>query len=52
MAYEVKAIAIHATIKVRMLEKLMEIMKHGIIKTTVGKIIFNESYSSRFRICW
>ena len=43
MAYEVKAIDIHANINVRMFREVNGEMKSGIIKTTVGKLIFNES---------
>lgn len=43
MAYEVKAIEIHADIFVRMFREIDGEMKSGIIKTTVGKLIFNES---------
>ena len=43
MAYEVKAIDIHADIFVRMFREIDGEMKSGIIKTTVGKLIFNES---------
>lgn len=43
MAYEVKAIEIHADIFVRMQREINGEMKSGIIKTTVGKLIFNES---------
>ena len=43
MAYELKEIGIHAAIKVRMVREVNGEMLHGIIDTTVGKIIFNES---------
>ena len=43
MAYQVKAIEIHADIFVRMYREVNGEMKSGIIKTTVGKLIFNES---------
>ena len=43
MAYEVKAIAIHAEIFVKMTRMENGVQTSGIIKTTVGKIIFNES---------
>ena len=43
MAYEVKAIDIHADIFVKMFREVNGEMKSGIIKTTVGKLIFNES---------
>lgn len=43
MAYQVKAIEIHADIFVRLYREVDGEMKSGIIKTTVGKLIFNES---------
>ena len=43
MAYQVKAIDIHADINVKMFREIDGEMKSGIIKTTVGKLIFNES---------
>ena len=43
MAYNVGEIAVHAAINVRMFKEVDGIVRHGIIKTTVGKIIFNES---------
>ncbi|WP_297638388.1 DNA-directed RNA polymerase subunit beta' [uncultured Clostridium sp.] len=43
MAYQVKAIEIHADIFVRLYREVEGEMKSGIIKTTVGKLIFNES---------
>ena len=43
MAYQVKAIEIHADIFVKMFKEINGEMKSGIIKTTVGKLIFNES---------
>ncbi|MGL4850430.1 MAG: DNA-directed RNA polymerase subunit beta', partial [Clostridium sp.] len=43
MAYQVKAIEIHADIFVRMYREVNGEMKSGLIKTTVGKLIFNES---------
>ena len=43
MAYESKAIAVHAKINVRMFREVEGVVKHKVIKTTVGKIIFNES---------
>ena len=43
MAYQVKAIEIHADIFVRMFREIDGEVKSGIIKTTVGKLIFNES---------
>ena len=43
MAYELKKIDIHSEIFVRMSKVVDGVKKSGIIKTTVGKIIFNES---------
>ena len=43
MAYEVKAIAIHAKINVRMFREFDGVMQSKVITTTVGKVIFNES---------
>ena len=43
MAYQVKAIDIHADINVKMFKEIDGEMKSGIINTTVGKLIFNES---------
>eukprot|EP00828_Plagiopyla_frontata_P020586 TRINITY_DN2635_c0_g1_i4.p1 TRINITY_DN2635_c0_g1~~TRINITY_DN2635_c0_g1_i4.p1 ORF type:complete len:1100 (+),score=195.99 TRINITY_DN2635_c0_g1_i4:2846-6145(+) len=43
MAYETKAIDIHAKINVKMIKEFDGVIKSRIIKTTVGKIIFNES---------
>lgn len=43
MAYQVKELEIHADIFVRMFKEIDGEVKSGIIKTTVGKIIFNES---------
>ena len=43
MAYETKAISIHAEIHVKMFKEIDGVLKSGIIKTTIGKIIFNES---------
>ena len=43
MAYNVGEIAVHAAINVRMCKEVDGVVRHGIIKTTVGKIIFNES---------
>ena len=43
MAYEVKAISIHAEIFIRMSKVIDGIKKSAIIKTTIGKVIFNES---------
>ena len=43
MAYEVKEIGIHASINVRMTREENGVVSSGIINTTVGKIIFNQS---------
>ena len=43
MAYELKEIGIHAAIKVRMFREVNGEVLHGIINTTVGRIIFNEA---------
>ena len=43
MAYELEKIAIHAAITVRLFREIDGVMKSGRIKTTVGKLIFNES---------
>ena len=43
MAYRLNEIDIHAAIKVRMFREVNGEVRHGIINTTVGKIIFNES---------
>lgn len=43
MAYEVKAISIHAEIFIRMSKVIDGVKKSAIIKTTIGKVIFNES---------
>ena len=43
MAYELKEIGIHAAIKVRMFREVNGETVHGIINTTVGRILFNES---------
>ncbi len=43
MAYRLNEIDIHAAIKVRMYREVYGEVRHGIINTTVGKIIFNES---------
>ena len=43
MAYETKAINIHAQINVRMFREINGVIQSKVIKTTVGKIIFNES---------
>ncbi|MEQ8154429.1 MAG: DNA-directed RNA polymerase subunit beta' [Clostridiaceae bacterium] len=43
MAYSLKEIDIHAKINVKMTKTINGEVKSGIVKTTVGKIIFNES---------
>ena len=43
MAYEVGEIAIHAAITVRLFREVNGVLESGRIKTTVGKLIFNES---------
>ncbi|MDD7796437.1 DNA-directed RNA polymerase subunit beta' [Clostridium sp. 'White wine YQ'] len=43
MAYSLKEINIHAKINVKVSKTIDGVVKTGIIKTTVGKIIFNES---------
>ena len=43
MDYQVKSIDIHAKINVRMSREVNGEKKQGIINTTIGKIIFNES---------
>jgi DNA-directed RNA polymerase subunit beta' len=43
MAYEVKAIALHAKIKVKITKEVNGKVVTGIIQTTPGKLIFNES---------
>lgn len=43
MAYQLGEIDIHAKIKVKMRKLVDGVEKSGIIETTVGKIIFNES---------
>lgn len=43
MAYEVKEIGIHAAINVRMTREENGVVTSGIISTTVGKLIFNQS---------
>jgi DNA-directed RNA polymerase subunit beta' len=43
MAYELKEVGIHAKIKVRITKTIDGIVKTGIVETTPGKIIFNES---------
>ncbi|MBS5927288.1 MAG: DNA-directed RNA polymerase subunit beta' [Clostridium sp.] len=43
MAYELKEIGVHDKIHVKLFKTVDGIEKTGIIKTTVGKLIFNES---------
>ena len=43
MAYELKKISIHASIFIKMSKEINGEVKTGIIKTTIGKVIFNES---------
>ena len=43
MAYELKEIEVHDKIYVKMFKTIDGVEKTGIIKTTVGKLIFNES---------
>ena len=43
MAYELKEIAIHAKISIKMTREIDGVIKSGIITTTIGKVIFNES---------
>lgn len=43
MAYELKEIGVHDKIHVKLFKTVDGIEKAGIIKTTVGKLIFNES---------
>ncbi len=43
MAYQLKEIDIHAKINVKVTREVDGVMKSGIIKTTVGMILFNES---------
>ncbi|WP_346916635.1 DNA-directed RNA polymerase subunit beta' [Clostridium sp.] len=43
MAYEVKDVDIHATIKVKVSKIINGEKRYGIIDTTLGKLIFNES---------
>jgi DNA-directed RNA polymerase subunit beta' len=43
MAYELKEINVHEKIKVKITKNINGEIKTGIIETTVGKIIFNES---------
>ena len=43
MAYELKEIGVHDKIHVKLFKTIDGVEKTGIIKTTVGKLIFNES---------
>ena len=43
MAYELKEIGVHDKIHVKLFKTVDGVKKTGIIKTTVGKLIFNES---------
>ncbi|GAA0678326.1 MULTISPECIES: DNA-directed RNA polymerase subunit beta' [Clostridium] len=43
MAYENKVVSLHAKVKVRLTKVIDGVERQGIIDTTVGKIIFNES---------
>ncbi|MBU5591735.1 DNA-directed RNA polymerase subunit beta' [Clostridium sp. MSJ-4] len=43
MAYQLKEISLHAKIKVRLSKEINGEIQQGIVETTVGKIIFNES---------
>jgi DNA-directed RNA polymerase subunit beta' len=43
MAYQLKEISVHEKIKVRITKKTDDGLRSGIIETTVGKVIFNES---------
>ncbi len=43
MAYSVHAISLHAKVNVRMCKEIDGVKREGIINTTVGKILFNES---------
>lgn len=43
MAYESKGISLHAKINVRLFKEIDGEIQSGIINTTVGKIVFNES---------
>ncbi|MCI8594594.1 MAG: DNA-directed RNA polymerase subunit beta', partial [Oscillospiraceae bacterium] len=42
MAYDAGDVEIHAPIKVRMFREVDGVMKHKLVDTTVGRIIFNE----------
>jgi len=43
MAYEMKAVSLHARIKVRITKEIDGVKKSKLINTTVGKIIFNNA---------
>lgn len=43
MAYSVKEVTLHSKVKVRVNKEINGEMKSGIIETSVGKLIFNES---------
>ena len=47
MAYSVHAISLHAKVNIRMCKEIDGVKKEGIINTTVGKILFNESIPQR-----
>ena len=48
MAYELKEIGVHDKIHVKLFKTVDGVEKTGIIKTTVGKLIFNESIPQDF----
>ena len=43
MAYELKEISVHAKISIKITKEVDGVLKSGIIKTTIGKVMFNES---------
>ncbi|SFB44529.1 DNA-directed RNA polymerase subunit beta' [Clostridium frigidicarnis] len=43
MAYQVKDVTLHSKVKVRVFKEIDGTLQSGIIDTTVGKLIFNES---------
>ena len=43
MAYQLKEIEVHSSINVKMTKEVDGVKRSGIIKTTVGKLLFNES---------
>ena len=51
MAYDAKAISLHAKIKVRRTLELGEETISKLIETTVGRIIFNQPISSGSGVC-